>query len=84
MKDHYSLEAGRQIYYYGLPFISISREGETVPAEADDAARVITHLLNLLEYSDRKTQVLDGGDGHTLESFRNSDLVTTVIERALR
>jgi len=42
----YTLEPGRHIYRDGQPFISVGREGKTEPWAADDAAHVITELLN--------------------------------------
>jgi len=42
----YTVEAGRQIYRNGEPFISIGREGNTIPADADDATHQIAAELN--------------------------------------
>lgn len=41
----YTVEPGRQIYRNGRPFISINREGETEPAEADKMARQLCAML---------------------------------------
>ncbi len=46
MKKYYTVEPGRNIYHNGKPFISINREGETKPWEADDVTRAICVLLN--------------------------------------
>ena len=45
-KGRFTLESGREIHADGQPWISISREGRTEGWEADDAAHVITMLLN--------------------------------------
>ena len=42
----YEVIAGRQIYLYGKPFISIGREGDTEPVEADKITHRIARLLN--------------------------------------
>ena len=42
----YTYEGGRQIYLDGEPFISVGREGDTVPTDADEVARIIVGLLN--------------------------------------
>ena len=42
----YTVEPGRQIYLDGLPFISVGREGDTVPAVADEVTHVIADALN--------------------------------------
>jgi hypothetical protein len=42
----FTLEAGRQIYRDGEPFISIGREGKTAPIEADAMARVLVRMMN--------------------------------------
>jgi hypothetical protein len=47
MKRRFTVEAGRQIYREGVPFISIHREGETSPCEADEIMRIIAALLNI-------------------------------------
>jgi hypothetical protein len=41
----YTIEPGRNIYRNGRPYIAIMRCGDTLPTEADDAARAITLLL---------------------------------------
>jgi hypothetical protein len=41
----WTVEAGRQIYYGGLPFISIGREGNTSPTDADKVTHLIARLF---------------------------------------
>jgi len=48
MSHVYTCEAGRQIYRDGKPFISIRREGDTHPTNADAIVHVIVHVLNLV------------------------------------
>lgn len=45
----YSLEPGRHIYCDGKPFVSIGREGETLPTEADTVAHAVRTLLSILD-----------------------------------
>lgn len=45
-KAVYIVEPGRQIYCDGKPFISIGRQGDTMPAVADEVTHVIADLLN--------------------------------------
>ena len=47
----YTVEAGRQIYCDGEPFVSIGREGHTHPSNADEAVKVIAALLNKAHWS---------------------------------
>lgn len=47
MKRRFTVEAGRQIYREGVPFISICREGITSACEADEITRIIAALLNI-------------------------------------
>jgi hypothetical protein len=42
----YEVKAGRQIYHQGKPFISINKEGDTRPVEADTITHTIAMLLN--------------------------------------
>lgn len=49
-RARYTYEGGRQIYLDGEPFISVGREGETRPADADDVTRLIAELLNRARY----------------------------------
>lgn len=42
----YTVEAGRQIYRDGEPFISIGREGHTDPSNADDVTYFVMAWLN--------------------------------------
>jgi hypothetical protein len=42
----YSVMPGRNIYWNGVPFISINREGLASPTEADRITRTIADLLN--------------------------------------
>lgn len=42
----YTVEAGRQIYRDGMPFLSIAREGTTAPHEADAFTHAVAWLLN--------------------------------------
>lgn len=49
-RARYTYEGGRQIYLDGEPFISVGREGETRPADADDVAQLIADLLNRARY----------------------------------
>lgn len=49
----FTVEAGRQIYVDGYPFISIHREGQTAPADADVATRIIATMLNAREKTKR-------------------------------
>ena len=42
----YTVEAGRQIFKDGEPFISINKEGSTSPTETDDITRQIAKALN--------------------------------------
>ena len=42
----FTYEPGRNIYVDGVPFISVNREGDTYPAEADATTRLIVKLLN--------------------------------------
>jgi len=46
----YTVEAGRQICLNGEPFISIGREGNTIPADADAAAHAIAEYLNQMKW----------------------------------
>jgi hypothetical protein len=41
-----TVKAGRQIYFGGLPFISINKEGHTSPRDADEITHRIARLLN--------------------------------------
>ncbi len=45
-KHKFTLEAGRQIYRDGKPFMSVGREGDTAPHVADQFARHIVVMLN--------------------------------------
>jgi hypothetical protein len=47
-KPHFTVEPGRQIYRDGVPFISIGREGRTMPASADEVTHAIAECLNQL------------------------------------
>ena len=42
----YTVEAGRQIYCDGRPFVSIGREGDTQPTTADALTHFVALLLN--------------------------------------
>jgi len=42
----YTVEPGRQIYRKGKPFVSVGREGDTRPTDADDTTHLIAKLLN--------------------------------------
>lgn len=42
----YTVEPGREIYRNGQPFITIHREGETRPVDADRITHVIARALN--------------------------------------
>jgi hypothetical protein len=42
----WTVTAGRQIDFDGQPFVSIGREGSTVPVEADSATHFIAECLN--------------------------------------
>ena len=42
----FTVEAGRQIYLDGAPFIGVTREGDTYPSIADELTREIARLLN--------------------------------------
>ena len=44
--SRWTVEAGRQIYFDGRPFIHIGREGDARPVEADGAAHLIADLFN--------------------------------------
>lgn len=46
MTKRFTVEAGRQIYRDGKPFISIGREGDTPPVVADEMTHAIATLLN--------------------------------------
>lgn len=41
----FTVVAGRQIYRDGKPFISIGREGDTIPTAADEACHLIAAYL---------------------------------------
>lgn len=45
-KSRFTVEAGRQIYRDGKPFISINREGNTQPTEADTVTNRVATFLN--------------------------------------
>jgi hypothetical protein len=45
-EGRWTVEAGRQLYFDGQPFIGVSREGNTQPAVADGATHLIAELLN--------------------------------------
>lgn len=40
-RHKFTVEAGRQVYRDGKPYLSVGREGDTLPTSADEA----THLL---------------------------------------
>lgn len=42
----WEVEAGRQICFDGTPFISLNREGNARPVEADGAAHFVAKCLN--------------------------------------
>jgi hypothetical protein len=42
----FTLEAGRLLLREGVPFISIHREEQTPPVQADETAKLIVRLLN--------------------------------------
>lgn len=41
----YTVEPGRQIYHNGKPFISVGREGDTRPVDADRMTHRIARML---------------------------------------
>jgi hypothetical protein len=47
----FKLEAGRNIYRDGKPFIAIMRCGDTTPCEADEAAREIAATVYRCDYN---------------------------------
>lgn len=60
----FTVEAGRQICRDGKPFISIVRNCETTPCEADELAHIIAALLNNLGSKDIVTTYLGSDDGY--------------------
>lgn len=42
----WTVESGRMLFFNGRPFVSLNREGGTLPVEADGAVHVIAELLN--------------------------------------
>jgi hypothetical protein len=52
-KSNYTVEPGRNIYRDGQPFISISREGRTIPATADEVTHVLADALNRSDWEPR-------------------------------
>lgn len=42
----FTVEPGRNIYRNGEAFISVAREGHTIPATADEATHVLADCLN--------------------------------------
>lgn len=51
---NFTVEAGRQIYLNGHPFIGIQRQGETQPHDADVVTHEIAALLN--KHYNRRTR----------------------------
>lgn len=45
-EPEYTVEAGRGILRYGVPFISIQRRDDAQPVEADDVTKFIAQQLN--------------------------------------
>jgi hypothetical protein len=46
----YTVEAGRQIYRNGQPFVGVTREGSTIPADADAATNAMADALNQMRW----------------------------------
>lgn len=60
MSKRFTVEAGRQIYRDGKPFISIGREGNTPPVVVDEMTHAIVALLN--EARDMREELLRDGE----------------------
>lgn len=45
-EGRFSVAAGRQVLRDGKPFLSVGREGETHPGDADEATRFFAEALN--------------------------------------
>lgn len=45
-KKRFTVEAGRQVYFDGQPFISIGREGATDPSTADRMTHFVAKCMN--------------------------------------
>jgi hypothetical protein len=46
MKKRYTVAAGRQIYLDGKPFVSVGREGDANPSDADEITHILASCLN--------------------------------------
>ena len=46
MSNRWTVSAGNNIYFDGRPFISVDREGDTEPVEADGSVHFIVECLN--------------------------------------
>jgi len=46
MSGRWTVSAGRNVYFDGKPFISVDREGDTEPVEADGSVHFIVDCLN--------------------------------------
>ncbi len=53
----FTVEGGRQIYMDGEPFISIGRQGDTMPTDADEITHVIAAYLNRKRYQPKYARV---------------------------
>jgi len=49
----YTVEPGRNVYRNGQPFVSVGREGGTIPADADEVAHALADALNQLKWEPR-------------------------------
>ena len=49
-RGRFSYEGGRQIYKDNEPFISVGREGKTMPVDADEVCHTIVNCLNSGKY----------------------------------
>ena len=60
----FTVEAGRQVYLNGKPFIGVSREGEARPVDADAITHIIANCLNKSPRAVNAIMKRYGGRGH--------------------
>jgi hypothetical protein len=65
----YTVEPGRHIHRDGEPFVSITRQGNTTPVEADTITRVIAKKLNASEFQKPHHYLGAEMHGHAVETF---------------